>query len=160
MACIHQSPQFATEWLGQPEGAARGARRPVDSANGFASLTALSGEIAMHRLAIAASVFALAFIAPVAAQEIPPAAEQALLCGHVFSLKSGDDTAAGDQGAATEFYYRGDELIWRARLTLEEAGFDMEAVQGAVDSSAMMTGFRYGAGEADALLAECLAMEE
>jgi hypothetical protein len=114
----------------------------------------------MYRLVIAAAAFALVFVAPVVAQEIPPAAVQALLCGHVYSLASEDDQVAGDEGTATEFYYRGDELIWRARLTLEEAGFDAGAVQGAVDSSAMTTGFRYGAGEAGALLAECLAVEE
>ena len=65
-----------------------------------------------------------------------------------------------DEGGATEFFNRGDALIWQARSVMEGAGFAADRIENAVMTSALTTGFRYGAGEAEDMLAECLAAED
>lgn len=105
--------------------------------------------------------FALLFALPAAAQStLPEGVEQLLTCGNVYSMTSEDAKDAGDEGGATEFFNRGDALIWQARSVMEGAGFDAERIENAVMTSALTTGFRYGAGEAETMLAECLAAED
>lgn len=107
------------------------------------------------------ALFAVLFSTPGFAQSsLPDGVEQLLTCGTVYSLKSDDDKAAGDEGGATEFYHRGDALIWQARTTMETAGLAPDAVENAVMNAALTVGFRYGAGEAETLLAECLVAED
>lgn len=94
---------------------------------------------------------------PALADDLPEGVDQLLTCGHVYSMKSEDAKALGDEGAATEFYHMGDNLIWMARGRMEAAGFAPDAVENVVMNTALTVGFRYGAGEDEALFTECLA---
>jgi hypothetical protein len=99
----------------------------------------------------------LVISAPAFADDLPPGVDSLLTCGHVYSMKSEDAKAAGDEGGATEFFHMGDNLIWQARTTLEGAGYAADAVENVVMNNSLITGFRYGAGEADTMFEECLA---
>lgn len=100
-------------------------------------------------------------VQPAAAQStLPDGVEPLLTCGNVYSMHSRDAKEAGDEGGATEFFNRGDALMWQARSMLEAAGYTAESIENVVMTSALTTGFRYGAGEGEAMLAECLAAED
>ena len=104
---------------------------------------------------------ALLFVQPAIAQStLPDGVEPLLTCGNVYSLKSDDAKEQGDEDTATEFFYRGDALIWQARSMLEAAGYDANRVENVVMTSVLTTSFRYGAGEGEAMLADCLAAED
>jgi hypothetical protein len=91
---------------------------------------------------------------------MPDGVERLMTCGTVYSMQSDDAKAAGNEGGATEFFHRGDALIGQARSTMEAAGMAPDAIQNVEMNFALKVGFRYGAGEADAMLAECLAAED
>lgn len=111
--------------------------------------------------AAATLIIMTASLSPALAQDdLPEGVKQLLTCGHTFMLHSDDQKAKGDEGAATEFYYRGDELLWRARLTLEQAGYDATRIGNVVDTAALTTGFSYGGGAAETLLADCIGFDE
>ena len=88
---------------------------------------------------------------------LPEGVQQLLTCATVYSMRSDDAKEAGDEGTATEFFNMGDALIWQARAMLESAGYAPDAIENAEMSSALITGLRYGAGEDQAMLDECLA---
>jgi hypothetical protein len=92
-----------------------------------------------------------------AANDLPEGVEPTLVCAHVYSLRSDDAREAGDEGAATEFFHMGDTLSWQAKGSLESAGYTAEQIDSIDMNIAMMTGFNYGAGMAEELLANCLA---
>ena len=112
------------------------------------------------RAYLLATLLMLAAHPALAQSTLPDGVEQLLTCGNVYSMHSEDAKAAGDEGGATEFFNRGDALIWQARSVMEGAGFAADRIENAVMTSALTTGFRYGAGEAEAMLAECLAAED
>lgn len=109
----------------------------------------------MRRLFFAVPILMLA--APLAAQEIPAHVEPLLTCGHVFSLHSMDAGEAGDPDTEAEFFNMGDALLWQAQVALQEAGFAEAVIQDVLLNSGITVGFRYGGGEKQALLADCLA---
>lgn len=111
--------------------------------------------------ALIPAVFAVLLASPAVAQSgLPDGVEQLLTCGTVYAMKSEDAKAAGDEGGATEFYYRGDNLIWQARTSMELAGMTAAEIENVEMNFALTIGFRYGAGEAETMLAECLAAED
>lgn len=111
--------------------------------------------------ALSLAVLALLVVQPAFAQsDLPEGVEHLLTCSTVYDMKSQDAKAAGDDDGATEFFNRGDAMLWQARGTMEAAGMAPEAIQNAEMNFALTIGFRYGAGEADAMLAECLAAED
>jgi hypothetical protein len=111
--------------------------------------------------AISLAVLAVLIATPALAQaDLPEGVERLMTCGTVYSMQSDDAKAAGDEGGATEFFHRGDALIWQARSAMEAAGMAPDAIQNVEMNFALTVGFRYGAGEADAMLAECLAAED
>ena len=110
--------------------------------------------------ALSLAVLALLIAQPALAQPLPDGVEHLLTCSTVYSLKSDGDKAAGDEGSATEFFHRGDATLWQARSTMEAAGMTPEDIQNAEMNFALIVDFRYGAGEDEAMLAECLAAED
>lgn len=109
------------------------------------------------RLTIFCAVL-LATAAPAVAQsDLPEGVEQLMACAHTYSMRSDDAREAGDEGAATEFYNMGDALLWQARSILEAAGYDAQQVEDVEMNSALVTGFNYGAGMGEEMLADCLA---
>ena len=111
--------------------------------------------------ALSLAVLVLAAATPALAQSgLPDGVEPLLTCANVYSMKSEEATTAGDTGGATEFFNRGDALVWRARSLMEGAGLSPADIENAEMNSALVTGFRYGAGEAETMLAECLAAED
>lgn len=110
---------------------------------------------------IALAVFAALTVTPALSQSgLPDGVDRMLNCGHVYTMKSEDAKTAGDTGGATEFFNRGDNLLWLARTTMESAGMSADAAEDAVMNTAVVIGFLYGAGEAETMLAECLAAED
>lgn len=89
------------------------------------------------------------------AQDIPPRAAEILRCGIAFQNHSDALKETGDSGGATEFLYRGDELVQRATYMLQDAGFGADAVENVVMNTVLTASFEYGAGP-DALIAECI----
>lgn len=79
-----------------------------------------------------------------------------LECGHVYSLRSGEVTEAGDEDAALEFFHMGDALLAQARDAMAAAGLSPQEIEDADLNWAMMAGFTY-AGEGEDMLAGCLA---
>ena len=111
--------------------------------------------------ALSLAVLTLLVVQPVLAQsELPEGVEHLLTCATAYSLKSGEAKDAGDEGGATEFFNRGDALTWQARSTMEAAGMAPDAIQDVEMNFALTAGFRYGAGEGETMLAECLAAED
>ena len=111
--------------------------------------------------ALSLAVLALFVVSPAFAQsDLPEGVERLVTCSTVYSPKSEDAKAAGDEGGATEFFHRGDALIWQARSTMESAGMAPDAIENVEMNFALTVGFRYGAGEAETMLAECLAAED
>jgi hypothetical protein len=88
---------------------------------------------------------------------LPEGVQQLLTCATVYSLRSDDAREAGDEGTATEFFNMGDALVWQARAVMESAGYAPDAIENAEMNSALITGLRYGGGEGEAMLDECLA---
>ena len=111
--------------------------------------------------ALSLAVLVLVTATPAFAQStLPDGVEPLLTCANVYSMKSQDAKTAGDDGGATEFFNRGDALVWQARSILAGAGLSPAAIEHAEMTSALTPGFRYGAGEAETMLAECLAAED
>jgi hypothetical protein len=109
------------------------------------------------RLILAAAALALLTV-PVAAQtDLPEGVEQLMTCGHVYSMRSTDAKEAGDEGTATEFFNMSDALIWQARATLESSGYTADQIEDVDMNFALTTGFNYGAGMGEQMLADCLA---
>jgi hypothetical protein len=106
------------------------------------------------------SAFFLVTTPALAANDMPEGVEPMLVCAHVYSLKSADAQEAGDEGAATEFFNMGDALSWQAKGSLESAGYTAKQIDNIDMNIAMMTGFNYGAGMAEELLANCLASSD
>lgn len=92
-----------------------------------------------------------------AANDLPEGVEPMFVCASVYSMKSDDLREAGDEGAATEFFHMSDAVRWQAVGTLEAAGYTAEQIENVEMNMAMMTGFNYGAGMGEELLANCLA---
>lgn len=91
---------------------------------------------------------------------LPEGVDQLVTCSTVYSMKSDDARAAGDEGTATEMFHMGDNLLFLARSRLEAAGYTAQAITDIEMNYALMIGFRYGAGEDEAMLAECRAAED
>jgi hypothetical protein len=114
------------------------------------------GDIFM-RLLLAAGLVA-ATVAPVlAANDLPEGVEQLMTCGHVYSMKSDDAAQAGDAGAQAEFFNMSDALLWQARSAMEAAGYTAVQINDVDMNFALTTGFNYGAGMGEQMLADCLA---
>ena len=113
----------------------------------------------MRALSLAVLVLVTATSA-FAQSTLPDRVEPLLTCANVYSMKSQDAKTAGDDGGATEFFNRGDALVWQARSILEGAGLSPADIENAEMTSARTTGFRYGAGEAETMRAGCLAAED
>jgi hypothetical protein len=110
----------------------------------------------MRALLVALPVLLL--LQPAQAQStLPEGVEQLLTCANVYSMKSDAAKEEGDDGAATEFFNMGDALVWQARAVLEAAGYTADRIENVEMNSALVTGFRYGAGEDQSMLDECLA---
>jgi hypothetical protein len=108
------------------------------------------------RTILAASLALLA--APAfAANDLPEGVEQLMTCGHVYAMRSTEMKEAGDEGTATEFFNMSDALIWQAKTTLEGAGYTAEQINDVDMNFALTTGFNYGAGMGEQMLADCLA---
>lgn len=90
-----------------------------------------------------------------AVDNLPEGAEELLGCGHVYSMKADDAKEAGDEGGATEMQGMSDAYMGRADILLAEAGLDEVERENVVMSTALIFGFRYGAGEGDDIIAAC-----
>lgn len=102
--------------------------------------------------------FLLLAVPPALAQStLPEGVERLVTCANVYSMHSEDAKTAGDEGTATEFFYMSEALLGQARAVLESAGYSPDGIENVEMTSALTTGFRYGAGEAETMLAECLA---
>lgn len=107
---------------------------------------------------LVAAILVLAACLPAqAASDLPDGVEQLLTCGHVYSLRGDDARQSGDDGAAFEFSNMGQALLGQARTTLEGAGYDSGQIDDIDANAALMTGFNYGAGMGEEMLAGCLA---
>src|SRR5690242_3857427 len=115
----------------------------------------------MSMRALSLAVLVLVAASPALAEStLPDGVEHLLTCSNVYSMKSDDAKTAGDEGGATEFFNRSDALVWQARSVMEGAGLSPADIENAEMTSALTTGFRYGAGEDETMLAECLAAED
>jgi hypothetical protein len=95
---------------------------------------------------------------PASAQSaLPEGVAQLVTCSNVYSMHSDDAKTAGDEGTATEFFHLSDALLGQARAVMESAGYTASDIEDVEMNNALVTGFRYGAGEAETMLAECLA---
>lgn len=111
--------------------------------------------------ALSLAVLALLIAQPAMAQsDLPDGVEQLMTCSTVYSMKSDEEREAGDEGNAIEFFHRGDAMLWQARTTMEAAGMTPGDIQNVEMNFALIVGFRYGAGEDETMLAECLAAED
>jgi len=109
------------------------------------------------RLLLAAGL-AAAFALPAAAAEgLPEGVEQLMTCGHVYSIRSDEAAKAGDADTQAELFNMGDALIWQAKSSMEAAGFTAQEINDVDMNYALMTGFNYGAGMGEQMLADCLA---
>ena len=113
----------------------------------------------MRLASAAALVLALAALpTPAEAEnELPDGVTELFVCSHVYSLRSEEALEAGDEGGATEFFHMGDALLVQGQNTLLEAGYTAEQVDNIDANFALTTGFNYGAGEGENMLASCLA---
>ena len=109
------------------------------------------------RLLMAVSLVAATIVPASAQNELPEGVDQLMTCAHVYSLKSEDAAAAGDEGAKTEFFHVGDALLGQAKLTLESAGYSADEIENVDMNYALTTGFNYGASMGEEMLADCLA---
>ncbi|HHY48799.1 MAG TPA: hypothetical protein GYA10_03535 [Alphaproteobacteria bacterium] len=110
------------------------------------------------RIVIALSTAAAALLAVSAlADDLPEGVGQTLTCGHVYSLRSEELRQAGDDGGATELSYMSDALLQQARVLLEGSGYTAAEIDDIDMSHALTTGFNYGAGMGEQMLADCLA---
>lgn len=113
------------------------------------------------RIVLAAAVAAVigaGFILPAAAaDDLPEGVEQLMTCATVYSIRSDEADEAGDADSALEFFHMGDALLWQARSTLEAEGYTAQQVEDVEMNFALMTGFNYGAGMGEEMLADCLA---
>lgn len=109
------------------------------------------------RLLIAIGLVAATIVPAAAQNELPDGVDQLMTCAHVYSMRSQEAAEAGDAGAQAEFFNMGDALLWQAKSTLEAAGYTAEQVNDVDMNYALTTGFNYGAGMADEMLATCLA---
>jgi hypothetical protein len=91
---------------------------------------------------------------------LPEGVEQLMTCSTVYSMKSDEARAAGDEGTATEMFHMGDNLLYLARSRMQTAGYTAQTITDVEMNYALMIGFRYGAGEGEAMLADCLAAED
>ena len=80
-----------------------------------------------------------------------------MTCATVYSMRSDEAEEAGDPDSALEFFHMGDALRWQARSTLEAEGYSPGLVEDVEMNFALMTGFNYGAGMGEQMLADCLA---
>lgn len=103
---------------------------------------------------------------PYASQEperessIPILAEALLTCGNVYLMKGADAEMTGDAGYATELKNLGSGMIEQARRVMWQEGIPPEGIENVVNNSALLTGFRYGAGEAEQMLEECTLTQD
>ena len=110
------------------------------------------------RLRLAAALAVAVFAVPARAQDdLPEGVEALLTCATVYSMRSDEAREGGDEGTATEFSHMGDAVRWQAVATLEGAGYSAEAIEDVEMNFALMTGFNYGAGMGEQMLADCLA---
>jgi hypothetical protein len=111
----------------------------------------------MRLLSVAALLAALVALPAAAAEGLPEGVEQLLTCGSVYSMRADEVAEAGDADSEAEFRNMGEALIWQAEATLAAAGFTAGEIEDAEMNSALLTGFNYGAGMGEELLADCLA---
>jgi hypothetical protein len=89
------------------------------------------------------------------AQEVSPDAQAALHCGVAFDNHSKALEEAGDVGGATEFRFRGEELLQRGELMLVNAGFDAQGVEDVVMNTVIKTSFEYPF-DPDGMIEDCI----
>jgi hypothetical protein len=112
----------------------------------------------MRLASAAALVLAAAAASPALAEnDLPDGVAELFVCSHVYAMKSEEATEAGDEASSLEFFNMGDALLVQAQNTLLDAGYTAEQVDDIDMNLALTTGFNYGAGEGEAMLANCLA---
>ena len=103
---------------------------------------------------------------PYASQEpeqqsaVPVLAEALLTCGNVYLMKGDDAEMTGNAEYATELKNLGYGMIGQARKVMMQEGIPPEGIENVVNNSALLTGFRYGAGEAEQMLEECTLTQD
>lgn len=93
---------------------------------------------------------------PSGAEEVS-AVDQALTCAHTFEMRAEDLRAEGDGDGALEIQNMSEALLAQATAMLEASGEPANAIEDRIANTALITGFRYGAGEDTDLIASCLA---
>ena len=109
------------------------------------------------RALLLAPLLLLAVPPALAQSDLPEGVAQLVTCSTVYSMRSDEAKTAGDEGTATEFFHMSEALLGQARAVMESAGYSAADIEDVEMNNALVTGFRYGAGEAEAMLAECLA---
>jgi hypothetical protein len=122
-------------------------------------MAAIPLEFSMRLASVAALVIAAAAastIPAVAENDLPSGVAELLVCSHVYSMKSEEATAAGDEAASLELFNMGDALLVQAQNTLLEAGYTADQIDDIDMNFALTTGFNY-ASDQEKMLATCLA---
>jgi|SRR5690606_8048599 hypothetical protein len=109
------------------------------------------------RLMLAAALVAASAVPAAAQNELPEGIDELMTCRHAYSMRSADAQEAGDEATATELFNMSDALYWQARAVLESAGYSADEIDNVDMNYALVTGFSYGAGMGEDMLAECLA---